>query len=434
MAKNLVIVESPAKAKTLGKYLGRNYIVKASVGHVVDLPKSKLGVDIENDFKPDYAVIHGKIEGHRRAQEGRKRQRKHLLGARPRSRGRGHRVAHRRAARQQKEHPSRPLQRDHEEGGSGGDQEAAEARPGQVRRAAGSARPRSARRLPAEPASVGQGPPRSLGRARAVGRRAPDHRARTRHPGLRQGRVLDDRRDARRATIRRRSMRNLFERRRQASRPQDLPARERGRGQGGRRPPARVRSGSSPRSRRATASATRRRPSSPRDCSRRRRASSATSRAARWASPRSFTRASRSATRARSVSSPTCVPTRPGFRPTPSRRCAATSARATAPTTFPRSRRSSSRRRTPQDAHEAIRPTSIEFPPERVAQYPREGRAQPLHAHLEPLRRLSDGAGAPQGDHHRHQRQGHDLPRDRPGRRLRRLHAGLHRGRRRRRR
>jgi DNA topoisomerase-1 len=60
MAKNLVIVESPAKAKTLGKYLGRNYTVKASVGHVVDLPKSKLGVDILNDFKPDYAVIHGK--------------------------------------------------------------------------------------------------------------------------------------------------------------------------------------------------------------------------------------------------------------------------------------------------------------------------------------------------------------------------------------
>ncbi len=60
MAKNLVIVESPAKAKTLGKYLGRNYTVKASVGHVVDLPKSKLGVDIANDFKPAYAVIQGK--------------------------------------------------------------------------------------------------------------------------------------------------------------------------------------------------------------------------------------------------------------------------------------------------------------------------------------------------------------------------------------
>src|SRR5438876_998397 len=60
MAKNLVIVESPAKAKTLGKYLGRNYTVKASVGHVVDLPKSKLGVDIKRDFKPEYTVIHGK--------------------------------------------------------------------------------------------------------------------------------------------------------------------------------------------------------------------------------------------------------------------------------------------------------------------------------------------------------------------------------------
>src|SRR5205085_7396247 len=62
MAKNLVIVESPAKAKTLGKYLGRNYQVKASVGHVVDLAKSKLGVDIDNDFAPEYHVIQGKAK------------------------------------------------------------------------------------------------------------------------------------------------------------------------------------------------------------------------------------------------------------------------------------------------------------------------------------------------------------------------------------
>ena len=62
MAKNLVIVESPAKAKTLSKYLGRDYTVKASVGHVVDLPKSKLGVDIENDFQPEYTVIRGKTK------------------------------------------------------------------------------------------------------------------------------------------------------------------------------------------------------------------------------------------------------------------------------------------------------------------------------------------------------------------------------------
>jgi DNA topoisomerase-1 len=60
MAKHLVIVESPAKARTLTKYLGRDYQVKASVGHVVDLPKSKLGVDVENDFAPEYQVIHGK--------------------------------------------------------------------------------------------------------------------------------------------------------------------------------------------------------------------------------------------------------------------------------------------------------------------------------------------------------------------------------------
>jgi len=62
MARNLVIVESPAKARTLAKYLGRNYVVKASVGHIIDLPKSKLGVDIEKDFTPDYQVIRGKAK------------------------------------------------------------------------------------------------------------------------------------------------------------------------------------------------------------------------------------------------------------------------------------------------------------------------------------------------------------------------------------
>jgi DNA topoisomerase-1 len=57
MAKNLVIVESPAKAKTLSRYLGSDYDVRASVGHIRDLPKSKLGVDIENDFQPEYKII-----------------------------------------------------------------------------------------------------------------------------------------------------------------------------------------------------------------------------------------------------------------------------------------------------------------------------------------------------------------------------------------
>ncbi|HEY4902834.1 MAG TPA: type I DNA topoisomerase [Candidatus Sulfotelmatobacter sp.] len=60
MAKGLVIVESPAKAKTIQKYLGKGYTVEASLGHVKDLPKSTLGVDVDNDFDTDYIVIPGK--------------------------------------------------------------------------------------------------------------------------------------------------------------------------------------------------------------------------------------------------------------------------------------------------------------------------------------------------------------------------------------
>jgi DNA topoisomerase-1 len=62
VSKNLIIVESPAKAKTIKRYLGADFQVTASVGHVVDLPKSKLGVDIEHDFRPDYQVITGKAK------------------------------------------------------------------------------------------------------------------------------------------------------------------------------------------------------------------------------------------------------------------------------------------------------------------------------------------------------------------------------------
>src|SRR4029077_10855121 len=58
--KSLVIVESPAKASTINKYLGSDYVVKASLGHVKDLPKSKLGVDVLNHFEPVYDVIPGK--------------------------------------------------------------------------------------------------------------------------------------------------------------------------------------------------------------------------------------------------------------------------------------------------------------------------------------------------------------------------------------
>ncbi len=62
MAKSLVVVESPAKAKTINKYLGTDYVVKACLGHIKDLPKSKLGVDEDNNFEPHYTIIRGKTD------------------------------------------------------------------------------------------------------------------------------------------------------------------------------------------------------------------------------------------------------------------------------------------------------------------------------------------------------------------------------------
>ena len=62
MAKNLLIVESPAKAETIKKFLGSNYEVLASNGHVRDLPKSKMGIDVDNDFEPQYITIRGKSD------------------------------------------------------------------------------------------------------------------------------------------------------------------------------------------------------------------------------------------------------------------------------------------------------------------------------------------------------------------------------------
>lgn len=62
MAKNLVIVESPTKARSISKMLGRNYKVKATVGHLRDLPKSKFGVDIENNFEPEYIKVRGRAK------------------------------------------------------------------------------------------------------------------------------------------------------------------------------------------------------------------------------------------------------------------------------------------------------------------------------------------------------------------------------------
>ena len=79
----LVIVESAAKAKTLEKFLGKKYKVKASVGHVRDLPKSKLGIDIENDFEPQYITIRGKGELLKEIRKEAQKSKKVLLATDP---------------------------------------------------------------------------------------------------------------------------------------------------------------------------------------------------------------------------------------------------------------------------------------------------------------------------------------------------------------
>jgi len=83
MTKYLVIVESPTKEKTLKKILGRDYTIKSSKGHLVDLPKTKLGIDIENDFKPEYVVIPKQRRALKELQESVKGKEKVFLATDP---------------------------------------------------------------------------------------------------------------------------------------------------------------------------------------------------------------------------------------------------------------------------------------------------------------------------------------------------------------
>ena len=83
MAKYLVIVESPAKVKTIKKFLGSNYEVMASNGHVRDLPKSQLGIDVENDYEPKYITIRGKGISWRGFARPRKKRTRYILQLTP---------------------------------------------------------------------------------------------------------------------------------------------------------------------------------------------------------------------------------------------------------------------------------------------------------------------------------------------------------------
>ncbi len=81
--KTLIVVESPTKARTLSKILGSGYVVRASIGHIIDLPKSRLGIDIENNFKPEYILVKGKSSLKKELQAAAESAKRVLLAADP---------------------------------------------------------------------------------------------------------------------------------------------------------------------------------------------------------------------------------------------------------------------------------------------------------------------------------------------------------------
>src|SRR3954452_23849127 len=83
MSEFLVIVESPAKAKTIERYLGKKYEVKASMGHIRDLPKSQMGVDVDDNYKPKYITIRGKGDVLKDLRKSAKKAKKIFLAADP---------------------------------------------------------------------------------------------------------------------------------------------------------------------------------------------------------------------------------------------------------------------------------------------------------------------------------------------------------------
>ena len=118
MAKALVVVESPAKAKTINKYLGKNYKVVASMGHVQDLPKSKLGVDVENGFEPSYEVIASRKKVIKELKDAAKDASEIFLATDPDREGEaiGWHLAEELGSGNRQEDSPRDVQRDHEEG------------------------------------------------------------------------------------------------------------------------------------------------------------------------------------------------------------------------------------------------------------------------------------------------------------------------------
>ena len=94
MSKGLIVVESPAKVKTIQKFVGEDYLVKASLGHIKDLPEGELGVDLEKDFQPEYVSIPGKAKMLRELKKASKGVKNIYPRAGPGSGRGGHCLAH----------------------------------------------------------------------------------------------------------------------------------------------------------------------------------------------------------------------------------------------------------------------------------------------------------------------------------------------------
>ena len=196
----LVIVESAAKAKTINKYLGKEYKVRASLGHVRDLPKSKMGVDIEHDFAPDYVVIADRKKILTELKKLAKDSDEVFLATDLDREGEAiawHLAIG--AEAPERENPPRRFQRDHPERDPRGVPEPVGRQRQQGERAAGAADPRPHRRLPAQPAALEQSPARALRRPRPVGGRPPDRRARAGDREVQAAGILGDRRRSRAA-------------------------------------------------------------------------------------------------------------------------------------------------------------------------------------------------------------------------------------------
>ena len=308
---NIVIVESPAKAKTINKYLGSGYEVLASFGHVRDLPPKDGSVDPDDDFRMIWEVddkAQKRLNDIARAVKGAEQADPR---DRPRPRGRGDFLARARGAqgkaRAQGEAlgRARGVQRHHQAGGAGGDEASARHRRRAGRRLSRPPGARLSRRLHALAGAVAQAARRALGRPRAVGGAAPGLRPRARDREIRPARILVAGRDAGDPARRHRSRRAWsapMAARSSASTSAPAPRPRRS----SRR--SRARRSRSPMSRPSPPSATRPRRSPPRPCSRRRAASSASRRRTPCGSPSGSMRASISAARP-SASSPICGPT-----------------------------------------------------------------------------------------------------------------------------